>query len=146
MIDPDVLAVGLRIVGVGLLVAAASHIVLPRSLGWTADSHRETGPLSWLVVRLHVAFMGFFLAAFGVISVFSANDLVSGESWGRNFLTASVIIFGIRWLCEIFLVSKALRDDQYLAPWWRYLHAFGLVAWPMITIVYAMCWWRAITV
>lgn len=126
----------LRIVGIGLIFAGFGHVWLPRRLGWSGDSHRGTGPLSDLVIRMHVLAIGLFLMATGVSTVVGARMLLDGAALSLALLGSAVIIFGLRWVAEIVWVSRALRAHRYAGTGWRLLHALALVVWPVITAIY----------
>lgn len=134
----DLLAWVLHIVGGGLVCVGAGHVLLPRALGWPAASSWTGRPLSALVIKMHVASIGLFLAGFGVLTILGAGDLDSGSPIIIGLLSCGVIIFGLRWLAEIFLVSGALRQDTSMGAGWRVLHGAALIIWLVLTIAYGV--------
>ena len=126
----------LRAVGLGLVTAGLGHAWLPRGLGWARDTHREGGPVSALVIRMHVWAVGLFLIGIGVCTIVGARELLTGERLSVALLASAVIIFALRWAAEIVWVSRALRSARYQRSPWRLLHAAALVIWPVITGTY----------
>lgn len=134
----DLLPTLLSLVGVGLVCVGAGHVLLPRALGWTDAPPVATHPLSGLVIKMHVASVGAFLAGFGILTILAAGDLDSSSPIIVALLTCGVIIFLLRWLAEIFLVSRALRCDSTTGHGWRVLHGGGLIIWLVLAVAYAL--------
>jgi hypothetical protein len=134
----------LVVVGIGLIVAGAAHVILPRVLSWTAQTGHAEGALSALVIRLHVGFVGAYLVLTGLVTAASAPDLAAGGRFAAVFSWASAALFLARWVGEVVLVSRALRMEPSLPSWWRWLHLLAMVIiWPGLVVVYAVCGARA---
>lgn len=130
----------LRVVGSFLVLAGIGHVWLPRALNWSTVT-TALSPLPALVVTMHVGFVGLFLTAFGLTTFAAAEELTARQGWWTDaFLASGVIIFAVRWGCEIFAVSSALRRDPSVPTWWRTLHAIALIMWPTITAIFLLAW------
>ena len=127
---------GLRVLGVVLAVEGAAHALLPRVLGWTPDTARADGRLTWLVVRLHVGFIGAFLVLIGLSTAIGAADLVAGGALAATFAGASAVLFAARWLLEWIAVPRALRAMSASRWWWRAHWFAALFGWPVVTASY----------
>lgn len=75
----------LVVVGIGLVLAGAGHVLLPRVLGWTTQSGHTDGAVSALVIRLHVGFIGAYLALTGLVTAVAAPDLAAGGRFAVVF-------------------------------------------------------------
>lgn len=131
----EVSAVLLRVLGGGLIIAGIAHAWLPRLLGWTAETHRHSGAVSALVIKLHVWFVGLFLIMIGTVCLIGAPALIGPGIVGRLFLWSCAGIFGLRWAAEIGLVSQAVLQSPVA---WRLLHRAALIIWPAVSGMFVL--------
>ena len=135
----------LVVVGIGLVLAGVGHVLLPRVLGWTEHSGHADGAMSALVIRLHVGFIGAYLALTGLVTLVAAPDLAAGGRFAAVFCLGNAALFGARTVGEITSVGRALRDSPELSVWWNRVHLVAMIMiWPGLTVVYAVGGLRAL--
>lgn len=135
----------LVVVGAGLVLAGAAHVLLPRVLGWGPDTGSAEGAVSAVVIRLHVGFIGGFLVLIGLVTGVAAPDLAAGGRLPAMFCLATAVLFAARWLSELTLITRAIRAVPSVSRWWRRVHLVAvLLIWPGLTIVYGWCGLQAL--
>lgn len=96
--------------------------------------------MSAVVIRMHVGFIGAFLALIGLVTLIAAPDLAAGGRFAIVFCLGNAALFGARWIGEITLVTAALRAGPALSRWWHRTHLVAMIIiWPGLVIVYAAC-------
>jgi hypothetical protein len=130
----DTLAALILVVGLaqfGILTASA---LVPLRLNW----RQELSSLSRLHRQMYWVYGGYVvlsIVAFGLISVFNANELAAGSGLARAFCGYVAMFWGIR------LTLQAVLDVQaHLTTWWLRLGYRTLTAlFLSFTIVYGWC-------
>ncbi|MDQ6615337.1 MAG: hypothetical protein M3083_11465 [Actinomycetota bacterium] len=79
-------ALHLRMAGIVLLGLGASHLILPRALGWR-DELRRVSVLTRQVSYVHTYFIGVLCGLFGVMAAVLPSDLLRPDH-------LSVVILG----------------------------------------------------
>lgn len=135
----------LIVVGIGLVLAGAAHILLPRVLGWTTQSGHTDGAVSAVAIRLHVGFIGAYLALTGLVTTVAAPDLAAGGRFAVVFCLGNAALFAARAVGEVTSVGPALRATPQLSVWWHRVHLVAMIIiWPGLTIVYVLSGVRAL--
>lgn len=133
------MVVVLVVVGVGLVLAGIGHVLLPRVLGWTEHSGHADGAMSAVVIRLHVGFIGAYLALTGLVTAVAAPDLVHGGRFAVVFCLGNAALFAARAVAEITSVGRALRGSPQLSVWWHRMHVVAMIIiWPGLAVGYAV--------
>ncbi|MGY4720118.1 hypothetical protein [Naumannella cuiyingiana] len=135
----------LQLTGALLTVLGIAHVALPRVLGWTDATTFGQSPLGGLVIRMHVGFIGGFVALLGLCTLVGAPELAAGGRLAALFLGASALLWLGRAVCEVVLVPRALAAQPAPKRLWRTAHLLGLLGWPGLVIVYGVAAWQAAT-
>lgn len=122
----------LPVVGIGLVLAGLTHVGLPRALGWRRSTSTGLDPLSALVIRMHVHFLGLFLVLSGVVTVVAAGT--TGVV-ATTFFGGLAVLFAIRAVVEAVWVGRVVRTGP---PAWRRLHHLALVVWPTLVVIFGL--------
>jgi hypothetical protein len=123
----------LRIAGVLLLCVAASHLVLPRAMGWKVELQRVS-LMTRQVSYVHTYFIGLMCALFGLLATTLPGDLLAGDRLAAPILAAAVAVWGSRLAVQLFVFDPILWRGRTLTVAG---HGAFVALWSYQTFVFA---------
>ncbi len=116
----DLLSTLIFAAGIGQLCVLTASALVPIRLNW----RREFQVLSRLHRQMYWVYGGYIvlsIIAFGLVSLWNAQELASGSGLARGFCAYVAVFWGIR------LVLQGVLDvREHLTRWWLKLGYYGL--------------------
>jgi hypothetical protein len=106
-------ALHLRIAGALLLGVAASHLILPRAMGWKVEL-QGVSLMTRQVSYVHTYFIGLMCALFGLAGLMLPNDLIAGDRLGAPILAGAVAVWASRLAVQLFVFDPVLWRGRAL--------------------------------
>jgi hypothetical protein len=135
-LDPHLVVVHLRAVGVVMALLVAVNLVVPVRYRW----RDETARLSLLnrqIFQAHAAFLILTLALFSVLLLNYADALVEPTRLSRALLGGLTIFWALRMLMQWCFYSPAIwRGDRFHTA----MHWLFSATWVYVTGVFATAW------
>ena len=136
MLDPHLVVVHLRAVGVVMALLVAVNLVVPVRYQW----RDETARLSLLnrqIFQAHAVFLILTLALFSVLLLNYADALVEPTRLSRAILAGLTIFWALRMLMQWCFYSPAIwRGDRFHTA----MHWLFSATWIYVTGVFATAW------
>ncbi|HEX8711015.1 MAG TPA: hypothetical protein VF730_04010 [Terracidiphilus sp.] len=128
----------IRIVGVLLLLLAASHAFFNRYFGWSGEL-AGVSLFTRRVFFVHTFFIALGVALSGAGSIFYARALLQPGSLSRAVLAALLAFWLCRLLAQFFAYDRAIwRGDRFRTS----MHIFFSSLWVYVTAVYGLAFIR----
>ena len=135
-LDPHLVVVHLRAVGVVMALLVAVNLVVPVRYRW----RDETARLSLLnrqIFQAHAVFLILTLALFSVLLLNYADALVEPTRLSRAVLAGLTIFWALRMLMQWCFYSPAIwRGDRFHTA----MHWLFSATWVYVTGVFATAW------
>jgi hypothetical protein len=128
----------LRLAGALLLCVGASHVVLPRAMGWKAEL-QAVSLMTRQVSYVHTYFIGLMCALFGLAATCLPHDLLARDPLAAPLLAAAVVVWGSRLVVQLFVFDAALwRGRAFTVAG----HVAFVALWTYQTLVFSWALWR----
>lgn len=132
------LGLHLRVAGAVLLCLAASHLVLPRAMGWNVEL-RGVSLLTRQVSYVHAYFIGLLCAMFGLVAALFPSDLLARDPLVAPILVGAVAVWGSRLVVQLFVFDSSLWRGRALTVAG---HLAFVALWSYLTLVFAWALFR----
>jgi hypothetical protein len=115
-----------------LLGVAATHVVLPRAMGWKVEL-AGVSLLTRQVSYVHTYFIGLMCAMFGLVALLFPGELLAGDRLAVPILVAAVAVWGSRLAVQVFVFDSTLWKGRALTVAG---HVAFVVLWSYLTFVF----------
>ena len=138
--DPGVLLIHLRIVGVVMAVLVVINLLVPRRFGWREEMARLS-LLNRQIFQAHSVFLVLTLALFSALLFTAGAELLEPTRLSRAVLTGLTIFWALRMVMQWWFYSPSLWRGQRFNTMMHYIFS---VTWVYVTMVFAAALWRTL--
>jgi hypothetical protein len=131
----EVLAILVRIAGVGLLFLSAAHIPIGRELRWREDASRLT-PTNQAVFHVHTIFICLVIVLMGLPCMMDPQVLIEPTRAGAWLAWSFAGFWAVRLYCQFFVYSSALWRGKRRET---IVHYVFTALWTALTVLFALC-------
>jgi hypothetical protein len=140
-IDPDLVLLNLRIVGVLMAGLAVINLFVPRRFHWDEELARLS-LLNRQIFQAHSVFLILTLALFSALLLTCGPALLEPTRLGRAVLAGLTIFWTLRMLMQWFFYSPQIwRGDRFFTV----MHGVFSVAWVYVSAVFATALWHSLS-
>ena len=140
-INPDLVLLNLRIVGVLMAGLAVINLFVPRRFHWDEELARLS-LLNRQIFQAHSVFLILTLALFSALLLTCGPALLEPTRLGRAVLAGLTIFWTLRMLMQWFFYSSQIwRGDRFFTV----MHGLFSVAWVYVSTVFATALWHSLS-
>jgi hypothetical protein len=140
-INPDLVLLNLRIVGIMLAALAVANLFVPRRFEW----HAEMARLSLLnrqIFQAHSVFLILTLAMFSGLLLTCGPELLEPTRLARAILIGLSVFWTLRMLMQWFFYSPEIwRGNRFFTV----MHGIFSVTWVYVSAVFGVALWNSLS-
>jgi hypothetical protein len=138
-IDPALVLLHLRIVGVVMAMLVAINLFVPRRFHWSEELARLS-LLNRQIFQAHSVFLVLILAMFSALLLTCGAALLEPTRLARAILIGLTVFWTLRMLMQWFFYSPAVWRGNRLHT---VLHGVFSVTWVYVSAVFAIALWNS---